>query len=170
MAVDTLTKTFLIRIFRTSRIDGQVYATFVPSKELQSPGQVDEQRCIHMVNDPEVRMPWLLVHLCLVFGRAGDVFLVTGGLGTALLPRLLGTCSVPTYACKDPWFEVHHGLTVAAGILAISNYSILSPRSLLVKLVVDGERAEQPVEKVATAVSCEKCQSDELNGGFLDIR
>jgi hypothetical protein len=126
---------------------------------------------MHMVDDPEVRMPWLLVHLCLVFGRAGDdVFLVTGGLGTAPLPRLLGTCSVPTYACKDPWFEVHPGVTVAAGILAMAKSSILSPRSLLVKLVVDGERAEQPVEKAATAVSCEKCQSDELNGGFLDIR
>jgi hypothetical protein len=32
MAVDTLTKTFLIRIFRTSRIDGQVYVTFDSSK------------------------------------------------------------------------------------------------------------------------------------------
>jgi hypothetical protein len=79
---------------------------------------------MRVVNDPEVRMPWLLVHLCLVFGRAGDVFMVTGGgLGTALLPRLLGTCSVPTYACKDPWFKVHPGVTVAAGILAMAKSS-----------------------------------------------
>jgi hypothetical protein len=38
MAVDTLTKTFLNRIFRTSWIDDQVHVTFDSSKELQSSG------------------------------------------------------------------------------------------------------------------------------------